>query len=251
MLMSSNNYIKTESNLDTHLRKFDKNQGISKNNHINNANYEISNSNAFTINTNQMSNLLKSNNSNTFDNLKEKENLMHKNLEIKSENSLNIISNKNSLKEEISENINYISNKSMSNISGEKVYSNRKKSKENPNKKSISSSNSKNIKFNNININKSEITIEEESNLNINNKSNISKRNILPNQKSLLTNNSNIPDEYGDLQKNNNKAKISEENFDDYGQFDYDYNTSNSKVIPSLSNFIDEEIIEEDFNWKD
>ncbi len=160
MLMTSN-YIKTESNLEFQMKK-----GTSKNMN-NNANYEISASNAFTINTNQISNLLKSNSSNKYHNLKEKENIMNQNLEIKSENSLYLKSYKDSIKEEITENIHHFTN-----ISDDKLNAYYKqKSKDISNKKSLSSNNiSKNFESNNVISNKSDLTIEEESNILINNK---------------------------------------------------------------------------------
>jgi len=236
--MSSNNYIKTESNLEIQMHKLEKNPNTAKN-QIQNKNYEISNSNAFSINTHQMSNLLKSNNSNTTEKFNEKERLMLKNLEIKSEHSINIMLNKNSINEEINDKINYISN-----ISEDKIYKNHntKKSKDLSERKS-SSNNSKNMQFNNFNINKSEITIEEESNLNINNKSNQSRKILTPLNKSGL----NIPEEFLNIHQNSQKYKTNEDNYDEYDKFDYDYNTSNnSKIILTQSKYIDEEIIEED-----
>jgi len=212
-----------------------------KNKFINNQNYEITNSNAFSLNSQQMSNIQEK--------FKDKDLLVLKSLAIKTENSLNIMSNKNSIREEITENINYISNNNISNISEEKIINKRKKSRDYSNKKSLSSSTSKNLKFNNINVNKSEITIEEESNLNIINKSDTSKKYLIHNQKSIISNNSNIPEEFQNFQGNDNKFKTTENNYDEYAHFDYDYNSSHSKIIPSQTNFIDEDIIE-DFNYK-
>ena len=206
-LLSSYNYIKTESNMEIQNKKSEKI-------------FEISNSNAFTINTNQMSNLLKSNNS--LNQIKENENLL---LKIQ-ENKL-VVSNKSSVNEKI---------ESLEENKNQKIQLKKFDSSDNSHiDESIYGyyENSKNFPT----INKSEIMIDEESNLYSINKS-MSKNN----EKSIISNNSNIQEEI--FNKDNYSI---EENYDKYNHFDC-VKTENSK---SVNNLIDddeeEEIIEEIF----
>lgn len=203
-----------------------------------NTNFEIANSNAFSINTNQMSYFLKSNNS------IKNENLYLKSLEIKTGESLNLVSYRTQ-KDEIQENIYSNSNNTL--ISDEKMDSKNKRSKDASYKFSISSSNKNDSnskpRSNNIGINKSDLTIEEDFAFNNYNKSITSKKNLNLQQKSSLSINSNIPEEI----QSSKKKKLTENDYEEYGDFDYDFeNSSKSKQISNgfdIDDEIEEEII--------
>ena len=188
-----------------------------------------------------MSYLLQSKNSEQIKN----ENLYLKSLEIKTGESINLVSYRTA-NDQIPENINSNSNKTIN--SDYKLDPKKKKSNDLSYKFSISSSNkddsNSKLRINNIGINKSELTIEED--LILNNKSNTSKKHLYLQQKSILSNNSNIPEDIHSVKK----QIPTENNYDDYGQFDYDYENS-SKSKQNYNSFnIEEDDIEEEIILK-